>query len=94
MTRTILTLLLAAALVGCASEYPQVDAELGKSQAQMIRAQTYDPQAAAHPAALAPGRADGQRLANVLAEHRKDVPQQASTKVQQTTQFDVGSSGQ
>ncbi|HXR92679.1 MAG TPA: hypothetical protein VN750_20630 [Steroidobacteraceae bacterium] len=90
MTRTILTLLLAAALVGCASDYAQVDAALGKSQAQMIRAQTYDPQAAAHPPALAPAHADGQRLANVLAEHRKDVPQQASKQVSQTKQFDVG----
>ena len=94
MTRTILTFLLAAALVGCASEYAQVDATLGKSQAQMIQAQTLDPQAAAHPPALAPGRADGQRLENVLAEHRKDVPQQASTKVSQSQQFDTGGTGQ
>ena len=92
MTRTLLTLLLAAALVGCeSSDYPRVDAAFGKSQAQMIAAQTLDPQAAAHPPALAPANADGQRLANVLAQHRKDVPQQASSKVQQTTQFDAGS---
>ena len=91
MTRTILTLLLAAALVGCESDYPRVDAAFGKSQAQMIAAQTLDPQAAAHPPALAPADADGQRLANVLAQHRKDVPQQASAKVQQTIQFEAGS---
>ena len=91
MTRIILTLLLAAALAGCESDYPRVDAALGKSQAQMVQAQTYDPEAAAHPAALAPARGDGQRLENVLAEHRTDVPQQVSKKVSQTTQFDVGS---
>lgn len=90
MTRTILTLLLAVALVGCESDYPRVDADFGKSQAQMVTAQTLNPQAAAHPPALAPANADGQRMANVLAQHRKDVPQQASTKVQQTTQFDAG----
>jgi hypothetical protein len=91
MIRTLLTLLLAAALAGCATEYPRVDAALGKSQAQMIQAQTLDPQAAAHPPALAPARADGQRLENVLTQHRKDVPEQATKQVSQSTRFDVGS---
>jgi len=67
-----------------------VDAAFGKSQAQMIQAQTLDPQAAAHPPARAPALADGQRLENVLTEHRKDVPQQATRQVSQTAQFDVG----
>jgi hypothetical protein len=90
MTRIALTFLLAATLAACASDYPRVDAAFGKSQAQMIQAQTYDPQAAAHPPALAPALADGQRLENVLAEHRKDIPQQATKQVSQTAQFDVG----
>lgn len=90
MMRTILAVLLIAALAGCATDYPRVDAAFGKSQAQMIQAQTYDPQAAAHPPALAPAHADGQRLENVLAEHRKDVPQQAAKQVSQTTRFDSG----
>ncbi len=91
MIRTLLTLLLAAALAGCATEYPRVDAALGKAQAQMVQAQTLDPQAAANPPALAPAHADGQRLENVLAHHRKDIPEQAAKQVSQSTQFDVGS---
>lgn len=92
MMRTILTVLLVAALAGCSTDYPRVDAALGKSQAQMIQAQTYDPQAAAHPPALAPAQADGQRLANVLAGHRKDIPQQATQQVSQIKRFDTGES--
>lgn len=91
MTRILLSLALATALAGCATDYPQVDAAFGKSQAQMIRAQTLDPQAATHPPALAPERADGQRLENVLAQHRKDVPEQATKQVSQSTKFDAGS---
>lgn len=84
-----LTLLIAAAIGGCA-EFPRVDASLGKSVTQMIASQTLDPAASAHPAALAPGLSDGQRIENVLAEHRKDVPQQASQQVAQTPQFQAG----
>lgn len=84
--------LAAAAAGGCATDFPQVDAALGKSQAQMVSAQTLDPQAAAHPAALAPAVADGQRMQNVLDAHRKDVPQ-ASKQVSQQQQFDAGNSG-
>lgn len=92
-TRLSLALLAAAAIGGCATDFSRVDASFGKSQAQMISAQTYDPQAAAHPPALAPAVADGQRLENVLAAHRKDVPEGAK-QVAQTPQFDVGNQGQ
>lgn len=90
MTRTILTLLLAAALAACATDYPRVDAALGKSQAQMIQAQTLDPTAAANPPALAPAVGDGQRLERVLAEHRRDIAQQPAKQIQQTSQFNNG----
>jgi hypothetical protein len=56
----------------------------------MIRAQTLDPEAIAHPLALAPAIADGQRMENVLTEHRKDVAQGSSKQVAQPQQFDVG----
>lgn len=92
-TRLSLIALAAAVIGGCASDYPRVDADFGKSQARMVSAQTYDPQAAAHPPALAPAIGDGQRLENVLASHRKDVPQ-ASKQVSQTQQFDAGSQSQ
>jgi type IV pilus biogenesis protein CpaD/CtpE len=85
-----LTLLLLAAMGGCATDFPRVDASFGKALAQTIAAQTYDPAASAHPAALAPEASDGQRIANVLAAHRKDVPQQASQQVAQTPQFQAG----
>jgi len=92
-TRLSLILLAAAAMAGCASDFPRVDASFGKSQAQMISAQTYDPQTAAHPALLAPAVGDGQRLENGLDAHRKDVPQ-GTKQVSQTPQFDVGNQGQ
>lgn len=83
---------LVAATAGCATDYPQVDAALGKSQAQMVTAQTLNPQAVAHPPATAPALADGQRMANVLAAHRKDVSQ-GNKDVSQPQQFDVGTQG-
>lgn len=89
-TRLSLIALAAAVICGCANDFPRVDATFGKSQARMISNQTLDPQAAAHPPALAPAIADGQRLENVLGEHRKDVPQ-GSKQVSQTQQFDAGS---
>jgi len=58
----------------------------------MVSGQTLDPQAAAHPPALAPAIADGQRMQNVLDAHRKDVPQ-GSKQVSQQQQFDAGNQG-
>lgn len=84
-----LALLAAAALAGCATSFPRVDAAMGKSFAQMIRAQTLDPGAAAHPAALAPQSGDGERLENALRAHRKEVPQGATQAIQ-TGQFQSG----
>lgn len=92
-TRLSLIVLAAAVIGGCATDYPRVDAGFGKSQARMVAAQTYDPKAAAHPPALAPATGDGQRLENVIAAHRKDVPQ-GSKEVSQTQQFDAGSQSQ
>lgn len=91
--RPFVIVLAAAALGGCATDYPRVDAAFGKSQARMITAQTLDPQAIAHPPALAPALADGRRMENVLAAHRKDVPQ-GTKEVSQEKQFDVGNEGQ
>lgn len=90
LTQHFLILVAAALIGGCASDFPRVDAAFGKSQARIISAQTYDPQAAAHPPALAPAIADGQRLENVLDAHRKDIPQ-GSKQVAQTQQFEAGS---
>ena len=90
--RLSLIVLAAVATGSCATDFPQVDAALGQSQARMISAQTYDPQAAAHPPALAPALADGQRMQNVLDAHRKDVPQ-GSKQVSQPQQFDAGNQG-
>src|SRR5690242_6724233 len=92
LIRLSLIVLAAAAAAGCATDFPRVDAAFGKSQAQMITAQTYDPQAAAHPPALAPAIADGQLMQNVLDVHRKDVPQ-GSKQVSQEQKFDVGNQG-
>ena len=90
--RLCLFVLAAAAAGGCATDFPQVDAAFGKAQAQMVSGQTLDPQAAAHPPALAPAIADGQRMQNVLDAHRKDVPQ-GSKQVSQQQQFDAGNQG-
>lgn len=92
-TQLSLLLTLAAVIGACATDYPRVDAAFGKSQALMIANQTLDPQAAAHPPALAPAIADGPRLANVLDALRKDVPQ-ATKQVSQTPQFDTGNQSQ
>ncbi len=88
--RLSLALLATAALGGCATSFPRVDAAMGKSFAQMIRAETLDPKAAAHPAALAPEIGDGERLENALKAHRKDIPQGATQSIQ-TGQFQAGS---
>lgn len=82
-------ILAAAAIGGCTSGFPRVDAAMGKSVTQMIRAETLNPHAAAHPAALAPATVDGQRLDNVLKAMRKDVPQGVSQPVQ-SGQFQSG----
>ena len=88
-----LALLATAALAGCATDFPRVDAAWGKSQSRMISAQTFDPQAAAHPPALAPAVGDGQRLQNVLDAHRKDVPEPTNKEVSQPQQFGSGNQG-
>lgn len=86
----IATVLMSATVLGgCAADTPRVDAQLGKSVAQMIRAQTYDPNAAANPPALAPGTGDGQRLKNALDANRKDVGK-GTEKVSQPIVFEVG----
>jgi len=88
-----LILLATAAAAGCATDFPRVDAALGKSQAAMIAAQTYDPQAAAHPPALAPAVGDGQRLQNVLDAHRKDVPEPTNKQPSKPQEFNSENQG-
>ncbi len=85
----ILALLACAVCAGCASEYPYVDATWGHSVANMIRQQTLDPQQIAHPPALAPAIADGERMENFLKAHRKALPQGVSQSVS-TGQFNAG----
>lgn len=82
-------LLAVTALSGCATDYPRVDAAMGKSVAQMIRSQTLNAKAAAHPAARGPETGDGERLENALKAHRKDVPQSVTQSVQ-SGQFQAG----
>lgn len=82
-------LLAVTAVAGCASDYPRVDANMGKSVAQMIRAQTLNPKDAAHPAARGPETGDGERLDNVLKALRKDVPK-GTTQPVQAGQFEAG----
>ncbi len=76
----ILALLTPLTLTGCAT-YPHVDAAFGHAYTNMVRAQTLDPHDVAHPPALAPAVADGERLENVLKAHRKGVPAGASQSV-------------
>ncbi len=85
-----LALMACAVCAGCASEYPYVDAAWGHAVANMIRQQTLYPQQIAHPPALAPAIADGERLENVLKAHRKALPQGMSQSVS-TGQFNAGS---
>ena len=91
MNKTLTAIVLAPAILvaGCASDTPRVDAALGKSVAKMIQAQTFDPQAAANPPALAPASGDGQRLKNAVDENRKDVGK-GVTEVKRPVAFDVG----
>jgi len=91
MKRLVLPLALAtvAALAGCESETTRVDSQLGKSLEHLIQAQTFNPSAAEHPLPYAPDAGDGQRLKNVLDEHRKDVPR-GQEHVSQAPVFEVG----
>jgi hypothetical protein len=89
MKQILVAIMLTGALGGCAADTPRVDAQLGKSVAHMIEAQTYDPKAAASPAALAPETGDGQRLKNALDANRKDVSK-GSEQVSQPIVFEVG----
>ena len=92
MRQVLIPMMLSAAtmLVGC-EDTPRVDAALGKSVAHMVEAQTYNPNAAANPPALAPDGGDGQLLGNALDSHRKDVPK-GQEQVSQPIVFEVGKS--
>lgn len=91
MTMTLTALILSA----CQTDTPRLDAQLGKSVAQMIQAQTLDPRAAANPPPLAPEGADGPRMKNVLDAHRKDVPVGiGATEVSKSPRFGVGNEQQ
>jgi hypothetical protein len=71
------------------SDTPHLDAQLGKSVAHMIEAQTYDPRAATDPPALAPEVGDGERLKNAVDASRKDVGT-GTQSVEQQHAFDAG----
>jgi hypothetical protein len=85
----LMSTLTAALLAGCATETPHLDAALGKSVEQMVRAQTYDPAASENPPALAPEIGDGQRLKNALDAYRKGISK-GSEAVERGTQFEAG----
>lgn len=67
-----------------------VDADYGRSVKALVQAQTFDPQTAARPAALAPEHGDGQRLKNAIDEFHKDVPHQQDQKISRPIVFEVG----
>jgi hypothetical protein len=83
------TILTVAALLTACEDAPRGNAVMGRSVAHMIVSQTYNPDAAAHPAALAPDGGDGQRLGNALDAHRKDVPR-GQEQVTQPIMLEVG----
>ncbi len=74
-----------ALTTGCASGPTRVEADYGNSVRAMLQAQTLDPVAAATPDTTAITTTDGQRMENVLREHRTRV----SKPTVQTDVFDV-----
>jgi hypothetical protein len=70
---------------GCASGPTRVEEDFGNSVRAMNRAQTMDPVAAATPDTTPITTTDGQRMENVLYEHRTRV----SKPTVQTDVFDV-----
>ena len=70
---------------GCASGPTRVEADYGNSVRAMNRAQVLDPVAAATPDTTPISSTDGQRMENVLHEHRTRV----SKPTVQTDVFDV-----
>jgi hypothetical protein len=80
------TALSALAAAGCVDIPSETD--YGSSVKQMIRAQTYDANAAANPPEQAPATGDGARLQNALDTYRKDVAKPA--EVQREVEFSVG----
>ena len=79
----------AATFTGCETESPYLDSQLGKSAENLIQAQTFNPNAAAAPAALAPEGADGQRIKNAIDNYHKDVPREGET-VTRPVAFEAG----
>jgi hypothetical protein len=91
MSKLSLTAALAALALcaSCESETPYFDSQLGKSAANLVKAQTLDRATAAHPAALAPEGADGQRIRSAVEQYHKDVPKEGETVKRQVT-FEAG----
>jgi predicted small secreted protein len=84
-------MLTAAVLLAACEDTPRGAAAMGRSVEHMVVSQTYNPNAAANPAVLAPDGGDGQRLINALDAHRKDVPR-GQEQVTQPIVFEVGKS--
>jgi hypothetical protein len=78
-----------ACIAGGCADTPHADANYGESARRMVEAQTYDPNAARNPPALAPESGDGVRLKNALDENRKDVAK-GSEDVKRPIVFEVG----
>jgi hypothetical protein len=89
-----LTAIAAAALfVGCQTESPYFDSQLGTSAAHLVQAQTLDPASAGNPPALAPAGADGQRIKSAVDNYHKDV-NKPDQSVSRPIVFEVGAQGQ
>ncbi len=88
-----ITLAAAVTLSACdTTNARKIDEDIGASAANLIRAQTYDPRAAAAPPALAPETSDGQRLKAAMDNYHKDVTK-PEEKVTRPIVFEVGGSG-
>jgi hypothetical protein len=87
------TLVAATVLGACdTTNARKIDAHIGESAANLVRAQTYDPRAADAPPALGPQTSDGQRLKAAMDKYHKDVPA-PEEKVTRPIVFEVGGGG-
>lgn len=86
-------LLVTAVLCACdTTNERKIDSHIGKAAADLVRAQTLNPEAAANPRALAPDASDGQRLKAAMDNYHKDVPA-LEQKVTRPIVFEVGGGG-
>lgn len=78
----------AAALASLRPAFAEEAPRFGDSVRQMVRAQTYDPQAAAHPSQDPPLGIDGTRAESVLSVYRQQ-PLTKSDPLSRAAKLDV-----